>query len=124
MYGKTVLLVEDDRDSREVYGVVLRHAGFQVLEATSGGEGILLAQRHRPDVIVMDLGLPGVDGWTATETLRTDPATGHIPVVAVTVHVQDFYRGRAELVGCTSFLEKPCIPSLLVGEIRRVLQQA
>lgn len=124
MYEKTVLLVEDDRDSRQIYGTVLRHAGFRVVEATNGGEGILLAQRHRPDVIVMDLGLPQVDGWTATEALKRDPATSQIPVVAVTVHVQDFYRGRAQMVGCDSFLHKPCSPTRLIGEIRRILYEA
>lgn len=123
MYEKTVLLVEDDRDSRQIYGAVLRHAGFRVVEAADGGEGILLARRHRPDVIVMDLGLPLVDGWTATEVLKQDPTTSGIPVVAVTVHVQDFYRGRAQVVGCDSFLDKPCSPTRLIGEVRRVLQE-
>jgi two-component system, cell cycle response regulator DivK len=124
MNGKTVLLIEDDRDSRQVYGMVLRHAGYQVVEAVDGGEGILLAQRHRPDVIVMDLGLPRVDGWTATETLKRDPVTSGIPVVAVTVHVQDFYRGRALLAGCDGFLAKPCSPTRLLGEITRLLHEA
>ena len=124
MYEKTILLIEDDRDSRQIYGTVLRHAGYQVMEATDGGEGILLAQRHRPDVIVMDLGLPKVDGWTATEAIKRDPATSHIPVVAVTVHVQDVYRERAQGVGVDSFLDKPCSPTQLVGEITRLLHQA
>lgn len=123
MSEKTVLLIEDDRDSRQIYGTVLRHAGYRVVEATNGGEGIVLAQRHRPDVIVMDLGLPQVDGWAATEAIRRDPATSRIPVIAVTVHVQDFYRGRAEVVGCDSFLDKPCSPTRLIGEVTRVLQE-
>lgn len=121
-YGKTVLLIEDDRDSRTVYSAVLRHAGFRVLEAEDGGEGVLLAQRYSPDLILMDVGLPRVDGWTATEALKADPATAHIPVVAITVHAQDFYRGRAELLGCHSFLPKPCSPTLLMGEVTRILQ--
>jgi two-component system, cell cycle response regulator DivK len=123
MHEKTVLLIEDDRDSRHVYGTVLRHAGYQVVEATDGGEGMLLAQRHRPDLIVMDLGLPRVDGWAATEAIKRDPATSHIPVIAITVHVQDFYRGRALAVGCDSFLDKPCSPTRLVGEVMRVLHE-
>ena len=123
MAEKTVLLVEDDRDSREIYGSVLRHAGYLVMEATHGEEGIMLAQRHRPDVIVMDLGLPHVDGWTATAAIKKDPGTSHIPVIAITVHVQDFYRGRAQAVGCDSFLDKPCTPTRLVGEITRILHE-
>lgn len=121
MYEKTVLLVEDDHDSRVVYGTLLRHEGFRVVEAVDGGEGILLAQQYTPDVIVMDLGLPRVDGWRATEILKSDPATAHIPVVAVTVHVQDFYRGRAAAVGCDSFLDKPCPPHVLLQAIQRLL---
>lgn len=124
MPEKTVLLIEDDRDSRQIYGTMLRHAGYRVVEATDGGEGILLAQRHRPDVIVMDLGLPQVDGWSATEAIKSDPTTKHIPVLAVTVHVQDFYRGRAQMVGCDSFLPKPCTPTRLIGEITRILHQS
>lgn len=123
MYEKTVLLIEDDRDSREVYGTALRHSGYRVLEATDGGEGIRLAREHRPDVIVMDLGLPGVDGWRATETLKANPATADIPVIAVTVHVHEFYRARTQAVGCDSFLDKPCSPTRLLGEITRVLHE-
>lgn len=123
MYHTTVLLIEDDRDSREVYGSMLRHSGYRVLDATDGIEGVLLAQRHQPHLIVMDLGLPRVDGWTATDTLKSDPATRHIPVVALTVHLQAFEREHAESVGCDSFLEKPCSPSRLVGEIARILHE-
>ena len=118
---KTILLIEDDRDSREIYGAMLRHSGCQVVEATDGREGIRLAREHRPDVIVMDLGLPGMDGWAATATLKSDPSTSHIPVVAVTVHVQTFEREHATRVGCDTLLDKPCSPARLMGEITRVL---
>lgn len=121
MYDKTVLLIEDDQDHRRIFGTLLRHGGYRVVEASDGGEGILLARQHQPDVIVMDLGLPRVDGWTATEALKRDPATRRIPVIAVTVHVENFYRGRAQLVGCDGFLDKPCSPSRLLGEITRIL---
>jgi two-component system cell cycle response regulator DivK len=82
------------------------------------------SSRERPEVIIMDLGLPVMDGWRATEVLKRDPRTAQIPVLAVTVHVQDFYRGRAQTVGCDSFLPKPCSPTRLVGEIVRVLHEA
>ena len=122
MHAKTILLIEDDPDSREVYGAVLRHSGYRILEARNGEEGIFLARQHCPDLIVMDLGLPLIDGLQATEVLKGDPATRGIPVVAMSVHVQEFYRGRASAVGCESFLDKPCDPKRLVGEITRVLQ--
>lgn len=120
----TILLVEDDPDSRDIYTTVLRHSGFRVLEAADGQEGLELARTHAPSLIVMDLGLPRVDGWRATELLKMDPATRHIPVVAVTVHAQDFYRGRAELAGCDGFIDKPCAPTNLIREIRRLLERA
>lgn len=123
MYEKTVLLIEDDRDSRAIYGTVLRHSGYRVVEATDGGVGLQLAQRHRPDLILMDLGLPDVDGLRATEKLKLNHTTAHIPVVAVTVHVEETYRSRARAVGCDSFLEKPCSPSRLLEEITRVLRE-
>lgn len=121
MQNKKVLLIEDDPDSRSIYGTVLRTAGFVVVEARDGKEGVQLAQDHLPDLILMDLGLPDLDGFTATETIRSGIGTSHIPVVVITVHVQDSYRGRAEAIGCNSFLEKPCRPDRLLGEILRIL---
>lgn len=121
MSERTVLLVEDHRDSRDIYGTILRHSGYRVLEAADGEECILLAQRHTPDVIVMDLGLPWVDGWHATETLKADPATAAIPVLAVSVHLQEMDRSRARAAGCSGFLPKPCTPGRLLGEVSRIL---
>jgi CheY-like chemotaxis protein len=119
MPPRTILLVEDDEDSRTVYRSMLRYHGYLVLEAMDGAEGIRLAQEHRPDAIVMDLGLPVLDGWSATEALKRSPDTAAIPVVAVTVHVQETYRSRCAAVGCDSFLEKPCPPGRLLDEIER-----
>ena len=117
----TVLLIEDHRDSREIYSTLLRHCGFRVLEAMDGNEGVRMAQQHKPDTIVMDLGLPDLDGWKATEILKGNPETAHIPVVAVSVYSQPFYRARTEMVGCDAFLAKPCEPTRLVEAIQRVL---
>lgn len=121
MDAKTILLIEDHRDTRDVYATLLRHACYRVLEASDGGEGVRLAREHRPDLVVTDLGLPFVDGWQTTELLKQDSATAHIPVIAVTTHVQNFYRGRAQAVGCDSLLAKPCPPAVLVEEIRRLI---
>ena len=118
---KTILLVDDHGDSRYVYSTVLRHSGYRVVEAKDGGEGVQLAQQHKPDVVVMDLQLPFMDGYQATEVLKADPETAHIPVVAVSVHSRDVDQARAQAVGCDSFLAKPCEPTRLVQEIRRVL---
>ena len=121
MTPKTILLIEDHGDTRDVYATVLRHSGYQVLEANDGGEGVRLGREHMPDLVVTDLRLPVVDGWQATELLKEDPVTAHIPVIAVTTHAQDFYRGRAEMVGCDSFLGKPCPPATLLEEVRRLI---
>ena len=123
MQQKTILLIEDHSDSRDVYGTALRHSGYRVLEAEDGREGVRLARQHRPDAIVMDMGLPLMDGWQATQELKADPSMAPIPVIAVTVHAQDSYRARSHAAGCDAFLEKPCSPTRLLGEISRFLDR-
>lgn len=120
---RTILLVEDDPDTRDIYGVMLRYTGFQVLEAVNGVQALDLARRHLPDLIVMDLGLPIVDGWEATAALKGDLDTAGIPVLVATVHIQEAYRSRAEAAGCDGFLEKPCPPQRLFREVERFLQR-
>lgn len=119
----TVLLVEDDPDSRDIYRAIFTHAGYRVVEASDGRACLQAAERHRPDVIVMDMGLPEVDGWTAAVTLKANPATAHIPIIAVTVHIQESYRARAETVGCDSFMDKPCSPMRLIAEVTRIVER-
>lgn len=80
-----------------------------------------MAREIRPDLILMDLGLPGVDGWRATEMLKGDPETSSIPVIAVTVHVHETDRAAAESSGCDSFMPKPCSPTSLCVEVERML---
>lgn len=116
-----ILLIEDDCDTREVYATSLRRSGYSVLEARDGDEGVRLARADRPDVIVMDLGMPRVDGWQATETLKCSPETAGIPVLAVTAHAHPFYRGRAESAGCSGFLEKSASLAQLLAEVARLL---
>lgn len=120
-YPRTILLIEDHADTRDVYSTMLRGAGYRVITATHGGEGVRLAREHVPDAVVTDLGMPALDGWQATELLKQDPATAHIPIIAMTAHTQNFYRGRAEIAGCDVFLEKPCPPDVLLSAIQRLL---
>jgi two-component system, cell cycle response regulator DivK len=121
MHPRTILLVDDDPDSRYVYGAMLRHRGYEVVEATDGAEGIRLARERAPDLIVMDLGLPGMDGWDATAAIRRDATVGRTPVLALTVHTYGTHRVRARAAGCDGFIEKPCTPHDLVREIERHL---
>ena len=121
MTAKTILLIEDHRDTRDVYGTMLRHSGYRVLEAKDGGEGVRLAREQKPDLVVMDLRLPFMDGWQATELLKEHEATAQIPVLVVTTHMYKFDRDHAQELGCDGFLTKPCPPAVLVNEIERLL---
>ena len=118
---QTVLIVEDNEDNRIVYSTMLRHFGFAVDEAENGAEGILKARANLPDVILMDIAIPLVDGWEAVQRLKKDPTTAHIPIVALTAHAMPADRERAIQVGCDGYLAKPCEPRAVVEEVRRLL---
>jgi CheY-like chemotaxis protein len=122
--GETVLIVEDDEDSRYVYGIVLEERGFSVVMARSGDEGLRLARETRPGAILMDVSIPGIDGWTVTERLKGDPETTRIPVIIITAHAFPEDLARSKQVGCDGFLTKPCEPRRVVEEVVRVLQPA
>lgn len=115
----TVLLVEDDRDTRHIYTLMLREHGFNVFEAPDGRSGVRLARELRPDVIVMNLVLPHVDGLSAAELIRSDPASASIPIIACTAFVREDGLEMALDAGCDSYLEKPCAPSRVVEEVRK-----
>ena len=118
----TILIVEDDEDSRYVYGIVLEDHGFSVATARSGDEGLRIARETRPRAILMDVSIPGLDGWTVTERLKGDPETHGIPVIIITAHAFPEDLARAEQVGCDSFLTKPCEPRRVLEEVVRVLE--
>ena len=124
MQENTVLLVEDNADIREIYATALRSDGFAVVLAADGEEGIRLARSVAPRLILMNVALPLVDGWKATAILKQDPKTRDIPIVAVTAFTRSGDRQRARSLGCTSYLPKPCEPSRLLEEVRRVLGPA
>lgn len=119
--GKTVLLVEDNADNQEIYRLILIHHGFAVLQAWDGEGGIMMARRHNPDLILMDLTMPLIDGLEATRLLKADPATRGIPIIALTAHAEHEDRAAAADAGCTSFLAKPVTPNLVAVEVQRVL---
>ena len=116
-----VLLVDDYPDAREMYSEYLGFAGYEVVEATSGTEAVEKAERLQPDIILMDLSLPGMDGWEATRRLKSGPRTSGIPVVALTGHALAGHSDQAKQAGCDAFVTKPCLPDALVAEIQRVL---
>ena len=116
-----ILVVEDYDDAREMYVEYLTFTGFRVESATNGLEAIDMTQRLKPDLVLMDLALPKLDGWEATRRLKSDPATARIPVIALTGHALAGHAERAREAGCDSFITKPCVPDELVAEISRVL---
>ena len=116
-----ILLVDDYQDGREMYADALKFSGFRALEASSGIEALQLAIERLPDLILMDLSLPAMDGWEVTARLKRDPRTRHIPIIALTAHALQEERDRAEKAGCDGFLAKPCLPDELLDEVRRVL---
>ncbi|HEY8551362.1 MAG TPA: response regulator [Vicinamibacterales bacterium] len=116
-----VLVVEDYADAREMYAEYLRFTGFRVAEARNGQEALAKAQELTPDVVLMDLALPLMDGWEATRRLRSDPRTAKVLIVALTGHALAGHAEGARRAGCDAFVTKPCLPDDLVDVIRRLL---
>ena len=116
-----VLVVEDYQDAREMYAAYLSFSGYRVAEATNGIEAIEKTVELMPDIILMDLALPRMDGWEATRRLKLDERTRHIPIVALTGHALAGHAEGARQAGCDSFVTKPCLPDALVAEIQRML---
>jgi CheY-like chemotaxis protein len=121
---RRVLLVDDYPDAREMYSEYLKFSGFDVVEAANGLEALQRALDHTPDIILMDLSLPVMDGWEATRRLKADPRTASIPVVALTGHALSGTNEGAVKAGCDAFVTKPCLPEDLVQEIRSVLSRS
>jgi CheY-like chemotaxis protein len=119
--GPLILVVDDYQDAREMYAEYLQYSGFRVAEAKNGNEAVTQARSLKPDLILMDLSLPGMDGWEATRVLKADEETKHIPIVALTGHALAGASEGARKAGCDSFVTKPCLPDDLVVEVRRML---
>jgi two-component system, cell cycle response regulator DivK len=116
---KTVLLVEDNEDNRIIYATALRYAAYTVLEAITGTEGVRKAREEHPDLILMDISVPELDGWEATAILKSDPKTAHIPIIAVTAHALPGDEDRSMAAGCDGYLPKPIPPAKLIAEVDR-----
>jgi CheY-like chemotaxis protein len=123
-HAPLILVVDDYQDAREMYAEYLQFSGFRVAEARNGNEAVEQAFALKPDLILMDLSLPGMDGWEATRRLKADEATRRIPIVALTGHALAGASEGAKRAGCDSFVTKPCLPDDLVVEVRRMLATA
>jgi CheY-like chemotaxis protein len=118
-----ILLVEDTQDNRAIAELILREAGHTVLSVADGESGMAAAAALHPDLILMDLALPFVDGWEATRRLKADPATRDIPVVAFTAHVLQEDADRAREAGCIALIAKPFEIDALLGQIDALVEQ-
>jgi two-component system cell cycle response regulator DivK len=118
-----ILVVEDDAANQELVTRFLRREGYVVLHAIDGLDGVNVAKRHIPDLIVMDLGLPGLDGWEAAQRIRSNPDTAHIPIIALTAHAlsEDVY--KAKEVGCNAYETKPVVYLRLMRKIEELIKQ-
>jgi two-component system cell cycle response regulator DivK len=125
MARRVVLIVDDDFDTRIVFGTILRHHGFEVLEAANGQEALQLASGQKPDLVVMDLEMPVLNGYDALMRLRAEqPSLQDVPVVAVTALAWDKDRERALRAGFAECIVKPCEPMFLLARIRKYFPES
>lgn len=115
-----ILVVDDFQDGREMCVEYLSFLGYRVAEARDGYEALERARALVPDVVLMDLSLPGIDGWDVTRRLKADPRTRHLAIIAVTAHALPGDAERARRAGCDAFVTKPCFLDELLEQIQRV----
>jgi two-component system, cell cycle response regulator DivK len=118
----TILIADDSAESREMYAAYLAFRGFRVVQAADGEQALRKALSSSPDVLVLDIAMPGIDGMEVCRRLRADPRTHKTPVIALTGHAFKAWEHAARAAGCDSYLAKPCLPEELLGEIRKLLR--
>ena len=116
------LVVDDHRDGRDIACRVLESAGLDTIEAANGHDALDCARRHLPDLVLLDLALPGLDGWTVAERLRADASTADLLILAFTAHAEAGFLERAHEAGCDAVLTKPCPPRELAEAVRALLE--
>ncbi len=118
---KRILVVEDNEDNIRLVRFMLEKSGYEVIEARDGAEGVALAVKEKPDLVIMDLQLPDIDGLEATKRIRASEADREIPIVALTSFAMAGDRERALAAGCTGYIEKPINPDTFIAEIEKYL---
>jgi CheY-like chemotaxis protein len=122
MVGERILVIEDQPLNLELVRDLLEMGGYAVLQAATAEEGLALARTAQPDLILMDISLPGMDGLTATRRLKEDPATQQIPVVALTAHAMRGDQEKAQAAGCAGYLTKPVDTRTFVPQVGNYLE--
>jgi two-component system, cell cycle response regulator DivK len=118
---KRILVVEDTEDNRRIIRDLLTSAGYETIEAVTGEEGVAMAAEHRPDLILMDVQLPVLDGYEATRRIKANPALRHIPIIAVTSYALSGDEEKTREAGCDAYVAKPFSPRLLLAKLRGFL---
>ena len=119
--SKRILVVEDHEDNRQILRDLLGNAGYQMIEAETGAAGLAAAAAERPDLILMDIQLPGLDGYEATRRLKADPALRSIPIIVVTSYALSGDDAKARAAGCDAYVTKPFSPRNLLAKIKEYL---
>ena len=118
---KRILIVEDTEDNRQILRDLLAAAGYELLEAVDGEAGVAMAARYKPDLVLMDIQLPLMDGYEATRRIKADPALAHIPVIAVTSYALSGDEAKTKAAGCNAYVAKPFSPRQLLAKVREFL---
>ena len=119
--SKRILVVEDEEDNRRIVRDQLTSVGYEIIEALTGEEGVKAAETYLPDLILMDIQLPGLDGYEATRRIKENPALCHIPIIAVTSYALSGDDVKAFAAGCDGYVTKPFSPRALLAKIREYL---
>ena len=119
---KRILMVEDNEDNRQIVRDLMESVGYVLLEAHDGAAGVQMAGEHQPDLILMDIQLPVLDGYEATRRIKSDPALKHIPIIAVTSYALSGDEAKTRAAGCDDYIAKPFSPRQLLVKINSFLR--
>jgi two-component system, cell cycle response regulator DivK len=120
--SRRILVIDDHEDNRHILRDLLENARYEVIEATTGEEGVTLAEAHVPDLILMDIQLPDIDGYEATRRIKSMPAVRHVPVIAVTSYALSGDEVKALRAGCDAYVTKPFSPRALLATVKQYLE--
>jgi two-component system cell cycle response regulator DivK len=119
--SKKILVVEDAEDNRQILRDLFSMAGYDMIEAQDGAEGVAKATEHKPDLILMDIQMPVMDGYEATRRIKADPTLRTIPVIAVTSYALSGDEDKARSAGCDGYIAKPFSPRLMLAKVREII---
>ena len=119
--SRCILVVEDHADNRRIVRDLFTSVGYEVIEAVTGEEGVTMAETQHPDLILMDIQLPGLDGYETTRRIKANPGLSHIPIIAVTSYALSGDDVKAFAAGCDAYIAKPFSPRVLLAKVREYL---